>query len=150
MAKANKVVNKSVVKTKTKLKNNIVSKGAKNKIVAKSEKAVAKAQKLGVPKVAYKKSELLRVLAEQTALTKKDLVTVLEAIQSIAVVHLVKSGPGQFTLPGLLKLTAKTKPATKAKKGLNPFTGEEITINAKPARRVVRVRVLKKFKNELE
>lgn len=47
-------------------------------------------------------------------------------------------------------MTIKTKPATKAKKGRNPFTGEEIMIKAKSARRVVKVRVLKKFKSELE
>ena len=150
MAKSKKVVKKSVVKTRAKIKRTVVSSGTKKKAGAKLEKAVVKAPKLGIPKVVYKKSELLRLLAEHTALTKKDLVKVLEAIQSIAVVHLVKGGPGQFTLPGLLKLTAKTKPATKARKGRNPFTGEEMTIKAKPARRVVRVRVLKKFKSELE
>ena len=64
--------------------------------------------------------------------------------------HLVKNGPGQFVLPGLFKMTVVTKPATKARKGTNPFTGEEMMFKAKPARRVVKVRVLKKFKAEIE
>lgn len=65
-------------------------------------------------------------------------------------VHLIKNGPGQFMLPGLFKMTVATKPATKARKGKNPFTGEEMMFKAKPARRVVKVRVLKKFKAEIE
>jgi nucleoid DNA-binding protein len=52
-----------------------------------------------------------------------------------------------FTLPGLLKLTVSRKPATKAKEGRNPFTGETIMIKAKPARNVVRARVLKAVKD---
>ena len=51
-----------------------------------------------------------------------------------------------FTVPGLMKITVQKKPATKARKGINPFTGEEIMIKAKPARKVVKVRPLKNLK----
>jgi nucleoid DNA-binding protein len=47
----------------------------------------------------------------------------------------------------MLKLTVTKKPATKARDGVNPFTGEPITIAAKPARNVVRARVLKSLKD---
>ena len=38
------------------------------------------------------------------------------------------------------------KPATKSRPGINPFTGEKITIKAKPASKTVRVRPLKNLK----
>ena len=61
--------------------------------------------------------------------------------------HLKKRGAGQFTLPGLLKIVTQKKPATKARKGINPFTGEATTFAAKPARTMVKVRPLKKLKD---
>jgi nucleoid DNA-binding protein len=51
-----------------------------------------------------------------------------------------------FTVPGLMKITVQKKPATKARKGTNPFTGEAMMFKAKPARKVVKVRALKKLK----
>ena len=57
-----------------------------------------------------------------------------------------KNGVGEFTIPALMKLSVKHKPATKARKGTNPFTGEEMMFKAKPAKRVVKVRPLKKLK----
>jgi nucleoid DNA-binding protein len=61
--------------------------------------------------------------------------------------HIKKRGPGQFTLPGLLKVKTQRKPATKARKGINPFTGEETVFKAKPARTVVKVQPLKALKD---
>ena len=52
--------------------------------------------------------------------------------------ELGKNGPGQFVVPGLLKLKVVCKPATKSRPGTNPFTGEPMTIRAKPARNIVR------------
>ncbi len=46
-----------------------------------------------------------------------------------------------------MKLTVLRKPATKARKGINPFTGEETTFKAKPARNVVKIRPLKNLKD---
>ena len=53
----------------------------------------------------------------------------------------------QFTLPGLIKIEVKWKPATKARKDINPLTGEETIFKAKPARNVVKIRPLKKVKD---
>ena len=55
--------------------------------------------------------------------------------------------PGQFTVPGLCKITVLRKPATKERKGINPFTNEETTFAAKPARNVVKIRPLKGLKD---
>jgi ribosomal protein L27 len=57
-----------------------------------------------------------------------------------------KKGPGQFVVPGSLELKVVRKPATKAKPGRNPFTGEAMTIKAKPARDVVRAIPMKALK----
>ena len=58
-----------------------------------------------------------------------------------------KTGPGVFNLPGLLKIVRVHKPATKARKGINPFTREPMMFKAKPARNMVRVRALKALKD---
>ena len=57
-----------------------------------------------------------------------------------------KRAIGEFTLPGLMKITTVKKPAVKARKGVNPFTGEETMFKAKPASVAVKVRPLKKLK----
>jgi len=149
MAKLKKVTKKPL-KPVSKNKVAKASKAPKKAVKAKAEKIVTKAPKLSVPKTPHKKSEFFNVLAEQSGLVKKEVTKVVESIEAIIKAHLLKNGPGQFTFPGVFKMTAITKPATKAKKGRNPFTGEEITIKAKPARRVVKVRVLKKFKTAVE
>jgi nucleoid DNA-binding protein len=64
--------------------------------------------------------------------------------------HIKTRAPGKFILPGLIKVQVKRKPATKARKGINPFTGEMTTFKAKPARRVVKVTPLKKLKEMTE
>jgi hypothetical protein len=74
----------------------------------------------------------------------------LEILETVMKLHLSKKGPGQFVLPGVFKMTAVTKPATKPRTGKNPFTGEEMVFKGKPARRVVKIRILKKFKAEIE
>jgi hypothetical protein len=61
--------------------------------------------------------------------------------------ELSKKGPGQFVVPGLLKLKVVRKPATKAKQGVNPFTKEPMTIKAKPARNVVKAVPMKGLKS---
>ena len=58
----------------------------------------------------------------------------------------ISKGPGIFTVPGLMKIKVFRKPATKARKGVNPFTGEEMMFKAKPARNVVKVLALKNLK----
>ena len=89
------------------------------------------------PKAATK-AELFAALAEKTGLGKKEITSVFSALHELIGKELGKTGPGQFVIPGLMKLTVVRKPATKARPGKNPFTGEAITIQARPARNVVR------------
>lgn len=93
------------------------------------------------------KTQLLTEIAENTELSKKEVQAVLDELADIIERHVKKRAAGQFTLPGLMKVTVVRKPATKARKGINPFTGEETVFKAKPARNVIKVRPLKKLKD---
>jgi nucleoid DNA-binding protein len=93
------------------------------------------------------KSEILARISEQTELPRKQVSAVFEALSGEIKNALGKKGPGQFVVPGLMKLTLVVKPATKARKGINPFTKEETVFKAKPARRVVKIRPLKNLKD---
>lgn len=95
------------------------------------------------------KSQIVNELAEHTGLSKKDVSVFFDSLQML-IGHDLKKGPGQFTVPGMLKLVVKKKPATKARKGINPFTGEEMTFKAKPAHNVVRARPLKNLKDAVK
>jgi nucleoid DNA-binding protein len=85
-------------------------------------------------------------LAETTGLGKKEVAAVFSALGALIAKELGKKGPGQFVVPSLLKLKVVRKPATKARPGKNPFTGEPMTIQAKPARNVVRALPMKALK----
>ena len=97
-------------------------------------------------RTAMNKSQLTSYISEVTALSRKQVAHVLEVIANAVHRHIRKGGAGEFTMPGLLKCIVKHKPATKARKGINPFTGEMITFKAKPARDVVKIRALKRLK----
>ena len=70
-----------------------------------------------------------------------------EDLAALIAKNLKKSGPGVFTIPGLSKIKVVRKPATKARKGINPFTQEEMMFKAKPARNVVKIYPLKALKD---
>ncbi len=94
------------------------------------------------------KSEIYTNISEETGLTKKDVVAVFESLSGQIKKNLGgRGGPGLFTLPGLLKMRVVKKPATKARKGTNPFTGEEMMFKAKPASKTVKVAALKGLKD---
>lgn len=94
------------------------------------------------------KSEIYTQLADDTGLTKKDVAAVFESMSGLIQKNLGGRGaPGMFTLPGLLKMRVVKKPATKARKGVNPFTGEEMMFKAKPASKTVKVAALKGLKD---
>jgi nucleoid DNA-binding protein len=95
----------------------------------------------------YTKSQLHTAIAEQTGLSKKDVGTVLDSLAEVIGQHIKKRGPGTFTLPGLLKVKTQRKPATKARPGVNPFTGEQTVFKAKPARTIVKIQPLKALKD---
>jgi nucleoid DNA-binding protein len=93
------------------------------------------------------KSQVVGAIADQTGLTKREVSSVFETMAGIIKKDLGRRGPGVFTVPGLMKIRVVRKPATKARKGINPFTGEEMMFKAKPARNVVKVTALKALKD---
>jgi len=93
------------------------------------------------------KGEIVSGIADTTGLTKKDVNSVFEAMSTQIKKSLGRTGPGTYTVPGLMKLVVQRKPATQARKGINPFTGEETMFKAKPARNVVKIRPLKNLKD---
>jgi nucleoid DNA-binding protein len=93
------------------------------------------------------KSEILASIAESTELSRKQVSSVFEALSEQIKNAVGKKGPGIFAVPGLMKITVINKPATKARKGINPFTKEEQMFKAKPARKVIKVRPLKALKD---
>ncbi|MFA4873712.1 MAG: HU family DNA-binding protein [bacterium] len=93
------------------------------------------------------KSALVSAIADATDLSRKDVNAVFEALGNAIKHDLGKKGPGVFMIPGLMKIRVIKKPATKARKGTNPFTGEAMTFKAKAARNVVRIRPLSALKD---
>lgn len=91
------------------------------------------------------KSQLIEKIASESALPKKDVKGVLETLATVGYKELKKTGV--FLLPGFAKFVVIKKPATKARKGVNPFNGEPMTFKAKPARKIVRARPVKAAKD---
>jgi nucleoid DNA-binding protein len=93
------------------------------------------------------KSEILACIATTTELSRKQVASVFDALSGCIKNAVGKKGPGVFALPGLLKIIVVQKPATKAHKGINPFTKQEQMFKAKPARKVIKIRPLKALKD---
>jgi nucleoid DNA-binding protein len=93
------------------------------------------------------KSQLIQAIVEQHAneLARKDVVGVLDLLTTIGHKELKKTG--SFTVPGFAKFVVVKKPATKARKGINPFTKEPTVFKAKPARKVIKARPVKAVKD---
>lgn len=141
--------------TKAKAKKAPVQKAAVKKAPAKKAPAKASASQAAPKKVRaikerYSKTDTLNHLAEHTDLSRKQVSSVLDELNNLIHGHITKRGCGEFVLPGLLKIVTVKKPARKARKGINPFTGEEAVFAAKPASRQIKVRPLKKLKDMAE
>jgi nucleoid DNA-binding protein len=92
------------------------------------------------------KSEVISALAEANDMSRKDVTAFFDSMGKMIKKDLGRSGPGMFNVPGMMKIKVVRKPATKARKGINPFTKEEMMFKAKPARNVVKVLPLKSLK----
>ena len=108
---------------------------------------MAKKKTAAAPAKAMTKTEILNALADDTGLNKKEVAALLDSLGSLIGKNLGKRGPGVFNIPGLMKVKVVRKPATKARKGINPFTKEETIFKAKPARNVVKILPLKGLKD---
>jgi nucleoid DNA-binding protein len=91
------------------------------------------------------KSQLIESISTASELAKRDVKTVLETLATVGYKELKKTGI--FLVPGFAKFVVIKKPATKARKGVNPFNGEPMTFKAKPARKIVRARPVKAAKD---
>jgi nucleoid DNA-binding protein len=94
------------------------------------------------------KTQLINALVDANGeLTRKQVKSIVEELAVIG--HKQLKRVGQFTVPGFAKFVVNKKPATKARKGINPFTGEPTVFKAKPARKIVRARPVKAIKDSV-
>ena len=103
-------------------------------------------KKLANVKDPLSKSNMIRAITDSTGVAKKDVVNTLDTFTQVIKKHVQNGGPGIFVMPGLMKIMVVKKPARPARKGINPFTGEEIMIKAKAAYKAIKIRPLKKLK----
>ncbi len=122
------------------------AKKAPKKAAKKAPAKAAPAKKVTAIQTKMTKSQIVASLAESTGLTKKQVSSVMDEYDTLVHRSIKKRSVGEFTVPGMLKITTVSKPARKARKGINPFTGEETMFKAKPASIAVKVRPLKKLK----
>jgi nucleoid DNA-binding protein len=141
-APAKKAPAKKVAAKKTVVKKKAPAK----KAAAPAKKAPAPAKKATALKAKLTKSQILATISESTGLTKKQVGSVMGELEALIERSIKKRSVGEFTVPGLMKVTTVKKPAKKARKGINPFTGEATVFKAKPASIAVKVRPLKKLK----
>lgn len=93
------------------------------------------------------KGEVYSVISEQAGISRKEVASVFDTLSRVIAADLSRGGPGVVNLGGMMKVTVVRKPATKARRGINPFTKEEVMFKAKPARNVVKVRPMKALKS---
>lgn len=122
--------------------------------MAKAKKSARRPAKKAAPKAAIRpikgvlsKSALIQHLSGTTGAAAKDVRAIMAALESTIHGAVGKKGGRTFVLPGLLKISVVNVPAKKARKGINPFTGEETVFKAKPATVRVKVRPMKKLKD---
>jgi nucleoid DNA-binding protein len=138
-------IKKAAAKKKAPAKKATAKKApAKKKAVAK--KAAPAPRKAPAITEKLTKSQIVASIADSTGLSKKQVSTVMDETHALIERSIKKRGVGEFTIPGILKITTVKKPARKARKGINPFTGEETVFKAKPASIAVKIRPLKKLK----
>lgn len=117
------------------------------KAAAKPAAAKQPAAKAKPVKEALTKTALVNLIAEENGLTKEAAKGVLATIETVMTGSIHPRGVGEFTFPGLFKITLQKVPARKAGTLVrNPSTGEMVPGAAKPASMRVKVRALSKLK----
>jgi len=150
----------STAKKSTSVKKAAVTKAPKKVVQKAPNKKVAKksvAKKVPVQKAAakkttavrerYSKTQIISELAANSNLTRKQVNTLLGELATLVERHVKKRSVGEFVLAGLIKIHTVKRPAKKAYKGINPFTGKETTFKARPASVAVKVHALKGLKD---
>jgi nucleoid DNA-binding protein len=111
-------------------------------VKAQSKIDLAKPVKVAAASKARSKGDVFRTIGDAVGVHRRDVAAVFAGLGALIKADLGKGGSGAFKVPGLMRITVKRKPATKARMGINPFTKEQVMLKAKPARNVVRVRPL--------
>lgn len=94
---------------------------------------------------ALPKTAIYKALAEKTGLEAKQVAALFEALEELAKEELSKKNtPGEFLVPGLVKLKLVKKAATKA--GMRTVAGRQVEVKAKPASVKVKPVLLKGLK----
>ena len=96
------------------------------------------------------KAQVIAEISEFSELDKKSVSRVFDGLTELIKKQLGSRGPGEFVIPGLLKLKAVKKPATKDRPGINPFTKQPIIIKGKPASKKIRATALKALKDLIQ
>jgi nucleoid DNA-binding protein len=120
---------------------------AKKAAVTKTAPAKKAASPITSIKSALNKSQLVTHLVEQSGVEAKSVKAVLANLEGAVLASVNKKGAGEFTLPGLFKISVQKVPAKPKRFGKDPFSGEERWFPAKPASVKVKVRPLKKLKD---
>ncbi len=97
--------------------------------------------------MALTQSQLIAEIADRAEVTRADAQAMLAALGDVVLEEL--GNAEKVKIGGLVQLAVRVRPATKARKGRNPATGEEITISAKPAAVALKARPLAKAKSAL-
>jgi len=96
------------------------------------------------------KAQVISDIAAYSELDKKSVVKVFEGLTDLIKKQLGPRGPGEFVIPGLLKLKTVKKKAVPAGEAKNPFTGQIQHRAAKPASKKVRATALKALKDLIQ
>ncbi|MGH1361672.1 MAG: HU family DNA-binding protein [Burkholderiaceae bacterium] len=140
----------TVATTKKAAKKPAAKKTAAKKTAARkpaAKKAAAAPAVVKPVKETLTKSGLAASIAESSGVELKAVKAVLGSLESTIMGSVHKRGVGEFTLPGLLKLSVQKVPAKKKRFGKDPFSGEERWFAAKPASVRIKARAMKKLKD---
>ncbi len=142
----------SAAKKSTSVKKAAVTKTPKKAVTKKPVAKKAPTQKAAAKKTTavrerYSKTQIISELAANSDLTRKQVNTLLAELATLVERHVKKRSVGEFVLAGLIKIHTVKRPAKKAHKGINPFTGKETTFKARPASVAVKVHALKGLKD---
>lgn len=91
------------------------------------------------------KAQIITSLAEATGLSRSVVTEFFHELTELVRREVSVGRP--FIIPGLVKIFVRKKPATKERMGTDPFTKRERLFKAKPARKVVKIRTLKRIKD---
>jgi nucleoid DNA-binding protein len=143
----------STAKRSTSVKKSTVTKASRKGAVKKplgkraaKDKPVA-SKKVTAVRERFSKTEIISELAANSDLTRKQVNTLLTELATLVERHVKKRSVGEFVLAGLIKIHTVKRPAKKAYKGINPFTGKATTFKARPASVAVKVHALKGLKD---